>query len=59
MRQKYIIQLWNSKHKHWFDYVVFFNRDNARRFYQRLKKTSDTNFHIRLLEVVSYDFKEY
>lgn len=58
MRQKYIIQLWNRRFKHWFDYVSFYNKDSARRFYQRLKKTSD-NYYIRLLEVISYDFKEY
>ena len=59
MRQKYIIQLWNRKYKHWFDYLVFFNRDNARRFYSRMKKITDKNVHMRLLEVISYDFKEY
>lgn len=59
MRQKYIIQIWNNKKLHWFDYITFYNRDNSRRVYQRLIKCSEPNIKFRLLEVISYDFKEY
>ena len=57
MRQKYIIQLWNCNLHHWFDYVTFYNQDNAKRFYQRLIKQS-RGISIRLLEVICYEFKE-
>ncbi len=55
MRQKYIIQIWNKRHHYWFDYLTFYNRDNAKRFYQHLKRNS-INISFRLLEVICYDF---
>ena len=55
MRQKYIIQLWNKRHLYWFDYLTFYNKDNARRMYQHIKKNS-IGIRFRLLEVISYDF---
>lgn len=56
MRQKYIIQLWNKRHMYWFDYLTFYNRDNAKRFYQRIKKQSQ-GITFRLLEVICYEFR--
>ena len=56
-RQKYIIQLYNKRHHYWFDYLTFYNQNNARRAYDSYKRCSNANIHIRLLEVVSYDFE--
>lgn len=59
MKRKYIIQLWNNKHFYWFDYITFYNKINASRFYDRFKKCSNNKIHVRLIEVAQYDFKEY
>lgn len=56
---RYIIQLYNYKHHHWFDYLCFYNRDNARRCFDNYKRCSDKKMRLRLIEVVAYDFKKY
>ena len=58
MRQKYIIQLWNKQKHHWFDYITFYNKCNASRMYDRLKRNSDPRIHMRLVEVQQYDFEK-
>lgn len=58
MKRKYVIQLWNNRHSYWFDYLTFYSKVNATRFYDRLKRCSDRRIHLRLIEVQQYDFEE-
>ena len=55
---KYIIQLYNYKNRYWFDYLVFYNKDNAKRCFQNYKRNSPKKYKIRLLEIIAYDFEE-
>ena len=55
MHQKYIIQVYNNRFMKWFDYLIFYNRDNAKRCYQNIKKHS-YNVSFRLIEVICYEF---